>query len=343
VRTLRVKSLPLKDVISNLAEELGVDFKEDCQVFFLKIPSDWGKGSIRGINFSVGLGVIYYACEFNSDVVIQFDVNDVHPAKFIYCKSGYLRHRFVDQKVANELDVFQSAIVASKGISGHRIHFKENIPTEVVSLEINRSLFKKQIACNLKSVHPDLRGLFMDEKAEKSFYYRGDYSAKLYDIMNSLSEMREVGLVRQLYLQGKAFEILTEQVKQYRDDKKDRIRQRLIRQSELYKIRACAEEIRTHLSEKIKLSELSKSVGMNENKVQAGFKLLYGSTVREFIIESRLSAARELLLTTDMSIGEIVINVGLSNGGYFSKQFRRRFGMTPGNYRSSFNPTVVES
>ncbi len=67
MKICKVNSLPLKEVIKSLAECIGVDYKESCGEYYLKIPSALGKGQIRGINFDNGLGIIIYQCEFYED------------------------------------------------------------------------------------------------------------------------------------------------------------------------------------------------------------------------------------------------------------------------------------
>lgn len=343
MNTLHVKSLPFKDVISDLAEELGVTVTEDCEVYNLKIPKECGSGSIGGINFPMGIGVIYYSCTFNEDVVIKFDVSDIHPAKFLYCKEGYLRHAFMNDDTAHELDQFQSAIVASEGTSGHQIQFKGGVKTEVGSLEIDRRKFKSQIACDLKTVSPSLRKLFEDTKAKRRFHHEGEYSAELNYIMGQIARFSGAGLVRRMYLHAKALEILTEQINQYSDDRKAEKNQNLIRQSELIKIQRLSDEISNNLTSDLSILSLTVKTGLNENKLQAGFKLLYNNTVKGFLKKVRMNTARDLLVNTEYNISEIVHLIGLSNGGYFSKLFREEFGMAPTEYRLMFGQSLIRT
>src|SRR6056297_2062656 len=225
---LHVKSLPFKEVIRDIADAFGVTPEEDCQVYYLKIPPQWGEGSISAINFPMGIGVIYYACTFKEDVVIKFDVSDIHPAKFLYCKEGYLRHCFLDTDETHDLDQYQSAIVSSEGVSGHQIQFKKGIKTEIGSLEIDRRTFKSQMSCELEFMNSSLQYLFEDVNASNEFYHGGDYSAKLNDIMNQIAHDSGTGFVRRVYLQAKSLEILAEQIRQYSDDTKERSNQTLL-------------------------------------------------------------------------------------------------------------------
>ncbi len=49
----------------------------------------------------------------------------------------------------------------------------------------------------------------------------------------------------------------------------------------------------------------------------------------------RLAAARELLRTTNLSVGEVAWQVGLHDVSYFTALFQKHEGLTPGRYRKS--------
>jgi AraC-like DNA-binding protein len=51
-----------------------------------------------------------------------------------------------------------------------------------------------------------------------------------------------------------------------------------------------------------------------------------------------MERAASLLLRTDHSIADICFTVGLQSVGSFTTSFRRRFGMTPSQYRAFYPP-----
>jgi AraC-like DNA-binding protein len=59
-----------------------------------------------------------------------------------------------------------------------------------------------------------------------------------------------------------------------------------------------------------------------------------GRTVGDWIIERRMTEARRLLSDTRLTIAEIARRVGISDPGYFSRQFRRTHGVSPRKWRS---------
>lgn len=56
----------------------------------------------------------------------------------------------------------------------------------------------------------------------------------------------------------------------------------------------------------------------------------------DFIIETRMSKAAQLLRDTRLDIGEIARMVGYSDANYFAKAFRKQLGISPTVYRKNF-------
>ncbi len=63
------------------------------------------------------------------------------------------------------------------------------------------------------------------------------------------------------------------------------------------------------------------------------FKQHYRMTIFEYLIKKRLNEASVLLAKTDKKIYEIASAVGYSSNTYFSTAFKKKFGLTPQQYR----------
>ena len=81
------------------------------------------------------------------------------------------------------------------------------------------------------------------------------------------------------------------------------------------------------------LSELAKIIGVNEYKLKRGFKELFQTTVFGHLSDYRLDLARQQLSDTSKSIGEIAVELGYSSSQHFSTAFRKKYGLSPKNYR----------
>tara|TARA_R110002049_G_scaffold183243_1_gene351180 strand:- start:2718 stop:3731 length:1014 start_codon:yes stop_codon:yes gene_type:complete len=333
MKTYSVKSLPLKEVIRDLAEEFETLFVEECNRYIVKIPAHLGKGFVYGINFSSGLGIIYYECTFLEDVEIQFNVDSTHPVKFLFCLTGNIGHQFVNEEVMHNITEHRSAIVASSAHNGHVLRFKSNVLTSLASLEIDRILFLKYMKCELEYMSVSFKDLFYDVQAKNMFYYEGYYSLEIADIFTSIARYSDNQALERMLLEGKSYQILVKQIEQLEDDNKDEGERTLLRKSELNQILKAAGYIKENLGNLGSIPEIAKKVGLNPNKLQQGFRYYFGKTVNEYILSTRLEIASTLLMDTDMAISEIVYKIGFNSLSYISKIFNDHFGMSPSKYR----------
>jgi len=81
------------------------------------------------------------------------------------------------------------------------------------------------------------------------------------------------------------------------------------------------------------LSELARVVGLNEFKLKAGFRALFGTSVFGYLRAERLERARRLLVQRDLSVTEVATRVGYANPSKFASAFRKRFGFPPSALR----------
>lgn len=78
---------------------------------------------------------------------------------------------------------------------------------------------------------------------------------------------------------------------------------------------------------------IAEQVFLSPNYMAATFKELTGRLLSEYITEKRLEKAKELLLTTNLPIVKIAKQVGFSSQSYFTKNFKRFFGVTPKRFK----------
>lgn len=78
---------------------------------------------------------------------------------------------------------------------------------------------------------------------------------------------------------------------------------------------------------------LSSSLGLSTRHLHRKLKNITDRTPSDIIKEYRLKIVERLLITTNMSIEEIIYKVGFNNRGNFYRMFSQKYGITPKNYR----------
>lgn len=81
------------------------------------------------------------------------------------------------------------------------------------------------------------------------------------------------------------------------------------------------------------LTEAAAMLGLSPSYLSRLIEQSFGESFKSLLMKERFGAACELLRATPMPIGDIINQVGYENSSYFHKEFKRRFGMTPSEYR----------
>ncbi|MCU0569992.1 MAG: AraC family transcriptional regulator [Oculatellaceae cyanobacterium Prado106] len=82
------------------------------------------------------------------------------------------------------------------------------------------------------------------------------------------------------------------------------------------------------------LIELARLVGLNDCTLKRGFRQVFGQTAFGLLHDYRLEQARQLLEERRLNISEITQAIGFANRSYFAAAFRKKFGLSPKDYRS---------
>ncbi|GGB02920.1 helix-turn-helix domain-containing protein [Puia dinghuensis] len=142
------------------------------------------------------------------------------------------------------------------------------------------------------------------------------------------------GDLQQLFLLSKSIELLVLCAESCRLalDKKEEF---LKSPADKEKILAVRDLINERLHCPPNLSQISRTVGLNEYKLKRGFKETFNTTVFGYLAEQRLLLARQYLLDTSRTAAEISYELGYCTPQHFNNAFKKRFGSTPNDLRKN--------
>ena len=98
-------------------------------------------------------------------------------------------------------------------------------------------------------------------------------------------------------------------------------------------LQAIKEYIDTHYADKITLDQLSSKYFINKFYLTRSFKDQFGLPVNSYLIQIRVTHAKQLLRFTDLSVEKIGQECGMNDANYFSRIFKKTEGIAPGEYR----------
>ncbi|HEM3695022.1 TPA: helix-turn-helix transcriptional regulator [Streptococcus suis] len=211
----------------------------------------------------------------------------------------------------------------------HSIHPIEGIEEETTRLKIHLDNLGRQTIepFSQRYIQPLHSGHFFltpcIKPTDKAYVDIRDCLLGLYSII------QEEGIYYDIMMKAKLHELLYLLFKnryvrrQYTDDTYQKYQ----------KLKELISYLQEHYSEKINIQQLAQRFGYSKNHFMSIFKHHTGSSCVDFILQLRLNKACEALLQSNLTISEIAHNVGFENLSNFNRQFKKRFNMTPKQYR----------
>lgn len=95
--------------------------------------------------------------------------------------------------------------------------------------------------------------------------------------------------------------------------------------------------IRTNISEKIHVDDLSEKACMSRASFYRAFKREFSISPVEFILKEKIKKAKSLLTDPKATISDVCYQLGFSDLNYFGRQFKKSEGISPSQYRHVSN------
>ena len=91
-------------------------------------------------------------------------------------------------------------------------------------------------------------------------------------------------------------------------------------------------------AEPLDVPELARAARLSPAHFSREFTRAFGETPHRYLLTRRLERAAALLRTTDRTVADICMTVGLRSVGSFTTSFGRMFGLSPTAYRAAHPP-----
>jgi AraC-like DNA-binding protein len=94
-------------------------------------------------------------------------------------------------------------------------------------------------------------------------------------------------------------------------------------------------------NKRLKITDVADVIGISRSYLTSIFKKELKVSPQEFLMNFRMEKAAQLLEVTKSPVNIIAAEVGYSDSLSFSKAFKRRYGMSPTDYREH-KPELVK-
>lgn len=151
-------------------------------------------------------------------------------------------------------------------------------------------------------------------------------TVEMHIILKEIIEYSRKGMLQKLFIEAKIMKLLILIFEQFTEKNISE------KPSELHIL--TRKYIDENFNKNLKIADLSRELGINENKIRKEFKKHYHSTIVDYVSELRMLKAKKLIVNKDIMIKEIAIDCGYDYVQNFSRAFKKKFGVSPEKLRS---------
>lgn len=93
------------------------------------------------------------------------------------------------------------------------------------------------------------------------------------------------------------------------------------------------QHVKQNLDSPLKSADLAEMAGLSVWQLDQQVKSLFGVSAAQLVLQTRMDTAARALRETKVPITAVALSAGYGDQSAFTRQFRKTFGMTPGEYR----------
>lgn len=324
------KTLTNADIIAFLQNNsdastlLNTDQDEQC----IALPAQFGSGYIRRHLLQPGL---------------ILDIADVE-----------LNYNHVNRI---QLHSPQMPLTASFYLSGQAVVTNEALPTPQTERAGNNYLYhlpqtaeieeyhaNQRICClklyfnldhfpqlNLQQLATQSSNLSTPIYTPRKLYCENPTTPRMHLVLEQLATCSLQGIARNIYLAGKALELLGLQLEAIITPQASL--PACLHPTDVEQIHKARYILIQNYLNPPSLMELARQVGINDRKLKQGFRDVFGTSVFNYLYQYRMDKARQLLTSGQWNVTETAHAVGYASRTAFVAAFTKQFKVSPNTYR----------
>ena len=95
--------------------------------------------------------------------------------------------------------------------------------------------------------------------------------------------------------------------------------------------------------EPLDVRDVARAARLSPAHFSREFRRAFGEPPHQYLLTRRMERAAALLRSTDRTVAEVCVMVGLRSVGSFTTTFERTFGLSPTAYRAAFPPAATHA
>ena len=315
------------DFFNNLAFIFGTKAADDI----LKIPAKSGTGIIRKFGISTGIDLIFFDFYLKYRTILKkimavpgedkrsSAICILTPGHLLITNKDHANQSFdmdapvlVFTPAANDLDFM---ILPDLRIKAIFINFKlESLERECKEEEID-------LLNDLKKLLSQKKHLYFKQQAPVSFYHH------LGELHDHATRNRTNKLLIKFQAISMLLAIIGQVVDKYQYEEENNM--------PLYaKMDTVKKMLEGYLETKLPpIPVIARKVALSESTLKRNFKQVFGTSIYEYYLQTKMERARELFAEQPFSVKEVAYKLGYEKTSSFIKIFKRFYNFSPGELK----------
>ncbi|NJN88317.1 MAG: helix-turn-helix transcriptional regulator [Leptolyngbyaceae cyanobacterium SL_7_1] len=288
-------------------------------------PSQLGCGYVRDIYLREGLVLSIANHHLHHDLMLTSSDRE-HPIELTYLLAGTEGSSLTPVQAGHHT-------FCGSGMAPGEVHTRlANQLLLEVSIHIEPTLFCQWLNGTTDQVSPTVRPLI---KPSDQLYYAqiSPTTTAMQLAVQQILQCPFQDLTQRMYLESKVWELMALQLAQTSEIDCAEHSSQLLDPGDIERIHYAKEVLVSRLSDPPSLIELARIAGINDCKLKAGFRQVFGTTVFGYLHSCRMERSRQLLEAGEISVAAAAHAVGFANRSHFATAFRKKFGVNPSTYR----------
>jgi len=324
----------------------GVDFVMEKGEFpaineRITTPSPFNESPVFGKYMdtkAISPGILNVSCDIPADEsgCVEFDLGR-SPVEICFCLEGEASVIY-DDGSSHEIKGMNTYIAHTPNCSG-KLYKERGIPFRCVSICLDPSVLSLYLQSHDVNIKERFEGLFKGG-SEKFFFERLVMSQLMVASSVSVLSCIYEQAFKELFLTSKSSELLFYAVMEFVEG--DVASGKSVLQPwEVNNVIMARDILMESIIEPPTITKLAKMIGLNEFKLKAGFKEIFGATIHNYIKHQRITRAKTMLDSADYNVSEVAWDIGYTNVSHFIAAFKKQYGISPGQYLRTVKQRVL--
>jgi AraC-like DNA-binding protein len=295
-----------------------INFNFNCEKNIIKNSFPFEIGSDYMERIQIQEGLLFLKTDFNIKKPIFLEAKKQNERKFVItiCTKGNSTYTNNNDKKTLPFKEGFTTISLFENTEGFR-EFKDKQITQI-RLILNESFLKRN---------------FQETLVEKYFYNKKnlqllDFSLTSLEsefLLNDILNCKLIGELKNMYIQGKVFELLSLEILKLEKDKNEITLDNYDKNA----ILKAKEILLDNLQNPPSIVALAKMVHLSEVKLKKGFKQLYKTSPYQLLLTHKMHLAKNMLESGEYNINEIALQIGYKFANNFTNAFFKEFKIRP--------------